>query len=96
MSLGWRKAQALREICTSDDASPAQVTVIVEAREAAPTQGETGVVLEAGPRVGAKALREILCDASIEVTAKSQDGRYMEYERSKRTATPAQKRALLD
>ena len=96
MSSGWRKAQALRQICTSEETPPAQVTVIVEAKEATATDGEAGVVLEAGPRVGRQALQAILCNADTEVLARTEDGRYLDYGRKTRTVPPALKRALID
>lgn len=95
-SQAWRNAVALGELCVSDDSPPAQLTVFVDATEAVGTQGESGVVLEAGPRVGRQVLAAILCDAEAEVIARSSDGRYLDYGRRRRTATPAQKRALMD
>jgi hypothetical protein len=95
MSSGWRKAQALRQICTSEVAPSAQVTVIVDAKEATATDGEAGVVLEAGPRVGRQALQAILCDPDTEVIARTEQGRYLDYGRRQRTVPPALKRALV-
>ena len=92
----WRKATALLELCISDDALPAQVTVFVDASQAAPSNARAGVVLEAGPRVGAIALEAILCDAIAEVTVRTDDGRFMEYGRKQRLVPPALKRATLD
>lgn len=94
-SAGWRRATALVESLISDDVPPAQVTVIVDAKEAAPTGGEAGVILDSGARVGQQALQAILCDSTVEVTARAEDGRFMDYGRRQRTAPPALKRALL-
>jgi len=91
----WRKAMALTELCVSEDAPPAQVTVFVDTREATRTNAEAGVVLEAGPRVGQQALEAVLCDAVVEVTARAEDGSPMRYGRSQRTAPPALRRALM-
>lgn len=91
----WKWATALVETLVSDEAPPAQVTVMVDAREAAASNGEAGVFLEPGARVGREALRAILCDAITDVTARDRDGRYMDYGRRQRTAPPALKRALL-
>ncbi|MGH8945900.1 MAG: DUF222 domain-containing protein [Acidimicrobiia bacterium] len=91
----WRKANALVQLCVSDDPPPAQVTVFVEAKEAAESNAESGVVLEAGPRVGRQALEAVLCDATIEVTARASDGEPMRYGRSQRTAPPSLRRALV-
>ncbi len=62
----WRKAMALAELCITDDPTPAQLTVFVDATQAVPSNGEAGVVLEAGPRIGRDALEAILCDAVTE------------------------------
>jgi len=91
----WRKANALVQLCVSDDPPPTQVTVFVDTKQAVETNGETGVVLEAGPRVGRQALEAVLCDATVEVTARAENGTPMRYGRSQRTAPPALKRALL-
>ena len=50
-SSSWRKAIALSQLAVSDTPPPAQVTVHVDARHAADSNGQAGVVLEAGPRV---------------------------------------------
>ncbi len=50
------------------------VSVFVDATEAAPTNAETGVTVEAGPQVGPNTLQAILCDGVIEVTARTPDG----------------------
>jgi hypothetical protein len=91
----WRKATALVGLCTSDDPPPAQVTVFVDAKYAAESNGQSAMVLEAGPRVGADALTGILCDATTEVIARTEDGRFMEYGRRLRTAPPSLRRAVL-
>jgi Domain of unknown function (DUF222)/HNH endonuclease len=94
-STGWRRATALVETLVSNDPPPANVSVIVDAKHAVGTEGEAGVVLEAGPKVGREALQAILCDAEAEVIARDGDGRYMDYGRRHRTAPPGLKRALL-
>ena len=93
--LGWRKATAMVQTLVSDDPPPAAVTVIVDAKHAAETRAEAGVVLESGSRVGQQTLQAVLCDAVVEVIARSEDGRYMDYGRRQRTAPPTLKRALL-
>jgi len=70
-SAGWRKAMALGELCISGDAPPAQLTVFVDTRQAAASNGEAGVVLESGARVGRQVLEAILCDADVEVVGRS-------------------------
>ena len=91
----WRKAIALAELCVTDDPLPAQITVFVDATHAVPSNGEAGVVLEAGPRIGQDALEAILCDAITEVTAVAEDGTPMRYGRQSRTIPPALRRAIL-
>ena len=91
----WRKANALVQLCVSEEAPPAQVTVFVDTKHAAESNAESGVVLEAGPRVGRQALEAVLCDAVVEVTARAEDGEPMRYGRTQRTAPPALRRALI-
>jgi len=95
----WRKATALVGLCVSDDPPPAQITVFVDTAHATTsngeTGGETGVVLEAGPRVGRDTLQAILCDAVTEITINSEDGIPMSYGRHKRTIPPALRRAII-
>jgi hypothetical protein len=93
--LGWCRATALVQCLTSNDPPPVQVSVFVDTREATETNGEAGVVLESGTRVGQQALQAVLCDATTEVIARTEDGRFMEYGRSQRTAPPRLRRALL-
>ena len=50
------------------------VTVFVDATEAAATNGQAGVTLEAGPRVGANAIEAILCTGTVDVTTRTADG----------------------
>ncbi|MGD2101489.1 MAG: hypothetical protein PVG83_04580 [Acidimicrobiia bacterium] len=94
-SRGWRQATALVECLVSDDLPPANVSVLVDARESSKTGGSSGVTLEAGPNVGRQALQAILCDAETEIIARSEDGRVMDYGRRQRTAPPSMRRALL-
>lgn len=50
------------------------VTILCDARDAASTNGETGVTVVGGPRVGPHTLEEILCDGTIEVIALTTEG----------------------
>jgi hypothetical protein len=52
----WRKAIALAELCITDDPPAAQLTVFVDTNHATTSNGQAGVVLEAGPRIGREAL----------------------------------------
>ena len=58
----------------SVDTGTPLLTVFVDGSEAAGTNGETGVQVEAGPQVGAHTIEAILCDGVIEVTARTTDG----------------------
>jgi hypothetical protein len=71
------------------------VTVFVDAKEAVESNGESGMMLEAGPKVGVQALQAILCDAYTEVTVNSEDGITMVYGRGSRTAPPGLRRAVI-
>jgi hypothetical protein len=91
----WRKAAALVGLCLGDETPPAQVTVFVDADQAAASDGEGGVMLEAGPKAGRQALEAILCDAYTEITVNSDDGIPMVYGRRSRTVPPQLRRAVI-
>ncbi|HVR76833.1 MAG TPA: HNH endonuclease [Acidimicrobiia bacterium] len=91
----WRKATALAQLCVSDDPPPAQISVFIEAACAAPTDGEAGVYLEAGPGIGRLALEGLLCESITEVTVSSEGGEPMRYGRRSRAIPPALRRAIL-
>jgi hypothetical protein len=95
MPSSWYRATALTQLCVSDDPPPAQVTIHLDARHAAHTNGQAGVVLKAGPRVGRQALEAVLCEAVVEVTATNEDGVPMVYGRKTRTIPPALRRFIL-
>jgi hypothetical protein len=92
----WRKAMALAQLCISDDRPPAQLTVFVDTTQAVPSNGQAGVVLEAGPRIGRDALEAISCDAILEVAARAEDGTPMVYGRRQRTIPPALRRTIIN
>ena len=94
-SSSWRRATALVGLCVSEEPAPAQVTLFVDADHAAETNGQAGVMLEAGPKVGQQALEAILCDAVTEITVNPEDGIPMAYGRKTRTVPPALRRAVL-
>jgi hypothetical protein len=62
---------------------PIEVAVTVDARIAAPTNGETGVSVIAGPRVGPQILEEILCNGVVEVVGIGDAGQLFDLGRSK-------------
>ena len=90
----WRKATALVQLAVTDDPPPAQLTVFIDAEHATGSNGQTGVVLEAGPRLGRDTLEAILCDAVTEVTVNSENGVPMVYGRRSRIIPPALRRAI--
>ncbi len=94
-SNGWRKATALYELATGGSLPQAQITVFVDAAVATPSNAKAGVRLDAGPRVGARALQAILCDSVTEVTVNSIDGVPLKYGRRSRTIPPELRRAVL-
>ncbi len=79
----------------ADAASTHGVTVFVDATEAIATGGETGIVVEAGPRVGPAALEAMLCSGSVEVTAISTDGTPLNIGRRSRVVPPKLRRFVL-
>jgi hypothetical protein len=56
------------------DTSTPLLSVFADATDAAATNGEAGVTVEAGPWVGRSAFEAILCDGMVEVTAHTPDG----------------------
>jgi len=71
------------------------LTVFVDAHDATPTNGEAGVVVEAGPRVGPSTVEAILCDGAVEVTARTRDGKPLAMGRRSRVISPRLKRFIL-
>ena len=80
---------------TIEDAAPL-LTVFVDAREAAVSNGEAGVVIQGGPRVGVAAIEAILCDGIIEVTARTKHGVPLNMGRRSRAIPPNLRRFVLD
>src|SRR5690606_6627465 len=90
----WRRATALGVLLVGDTDVPSQLSVFIDADQAAPTTGEAGVYLQAGTRVGRTVLEAILCDAVTEVFAVS-EGQPMRFGRRSRTIPPALRRAII-
>ena len=76
-------------------AAAPMVTIFVDASEAAATNGETGVTVEAGPQVGPNTFEAILCDGVIEVTARTKDGTSRAIGRRSRVIPPLLRRFVL-
>lgn len=79
-----RMADALFQVCldhndgqdseTGSATGGPMVTVFVDARQAAPSNGQQGVWIANGPRVGPAVLEQVLCEGTVEVTALTEDG----------------------
>ncbi len=104
LGVAQRRAVALVAICQdslyggqpSSDGVPVDVGVIVDARTAAATKGETGVAVITGPRLGRRALEEIMCDGTLEVFGISETGTPLTLGRKQRTVTRRQRRLILE
>jgi hypothetical protein len=96
MTSAWERATALVQVCVSDTPPQASVTVFVDANQAAPSGGQAGVALEAGPRVGRDALQALLCESTIEVIARAEEGVPMTYGRRTRAIPPSLRRAIIE
>ncbi|HXV69979.1 MAG TPA: HNH endonuclease, partial [Acidimicrobiia bacterium] len=98
-----RRALALVSICqdylyeetSPGDTPPAEVTVVVDARTATEANGESGVAVLGGPRVGRKALEGVLCNSIAEVIGVAEDGRPLDLGRKSRAVSPVLRRFVL-
>jgi hypothetical protein len=90
LAVAERRALGLVAICQDSlydtgknpEGVPIEVAVTVDARTAAPSNGETGVSVIAGPRVGPQVLEEILCNGTVEVVGISDTGQLFDLGRS--------------
>jgi hypothetical protein len=104
LAVAERRALALVAICqdsldTSSSGSESalvDISVMVDARAATATGGETGVSVLAGPRIGPGALQEILCETKIEVIGVAESGRPLDLGRRQRTIPSKLRRFVLD
>lgn len=94
MNQARKRATALVELAVGGEAKPAHVTVFVDAVDSAPIDARAGVVLEAGPKVGRKALEAIMCGSTTEVIALTKNRTPLSYGRARREAPPALRRAI--
>lgn len=69
-----RRFDGLQALCLGDGSHDVTTTVIVDASDAAQTNGEAGAWVASGPKVGPAALERILCESTVEVTARTADG----------------------
>ncbi len=71
------------------------VTVFVDATEAAPTSAETGAWVAEGPRVGPATLQRILCEGTVEVIARSENGQPLAVGHASRAIPPKLRRFVV-
>jgi Domain of unknown function (DUF222)/HNH endonuclease len=100
-----RNAHALWRIATDalagdpdgagGDGSGYQVTVFVDATTGAVSNGETGVMVESGPRVGSQTLEAVICAGVTEVTAVTEHGTPLNMGRRSRVVSPQLRRYTL-
>jgi hypothetical protein len=91
-----RMADALVMLAQGDEPEVRPVaTVIVDARIAAPTDGEAGVAVVSGPTAGADALEAILCHGVTEVVAVTADGTPLGAGTASRKVPPKLRRFVL-
>lgn len=104
LAVGERRALALVAICqdalyeepASGEAPPAEISVIVDARTATETDGESGVAVLGGPQVGRNALEAVMCHSMVEVVGVAENGQPLNLGRRSRTVSPALRRFVLD
>lgn len=104
LGVAERRALALVAICQdslyeepgADESAPGEVTVMVDARSAAESNGESGVAVLAGPQIGRRALEGILCNSIVEVFGVADDGQPLSLGRRSRTVSPALRRFVLN
>jgi hypothetical protein len=103
MAVAERRALALVALCqdsldtdTGSESSPVDLAVTVDARTAAFTGGETGVAVLAGPRIGPRALEEILCDSKVDLVGITENGKSLDMGRRSRTIPYKLRRFVLD
>ncbi len=74
-SRGARRADALFVICDRGAETPTiSTTVIVDAKTAAPANGSAGAWIVSGPRVGPSTLERVLCESTVDILARAEDG----------------------
>jgi hypothetical protein len=103
LGVAERRALALVAICQDSlytapgdtGHTPIDVAVIVDARTATPNQGETGVSVLAGPRLGPDALQAVACNAIVEVIGLAENGQPLDLGRRARTVNRRLRRHVL-
>jgi hypothetical protein len=104
LAVAERRALALVAICqdsldrtaANPGQNPIDIAITVDARTAAATNGETGVGVLAGPRIGPRALEEILCDSKIELIGITESGKPLDLGRKQRTMSSKLRHHVLE
>jgi hypothetical protein len=104
LAVAERRALALVAICqdsldrtvASPDQNLVDIAITVDARTAAATDGETGVSVLAGPRIGPRALEEILCNGKVEVIGLTESGKPLDLGRKQRTISSRLRHHVLE
>jgi hypothetical protein len=71
------------------------VSIFIDARLAAETNGEAGATIDTGPRVGPLTLEQILCDSQVEILTTTPDGTPLTVGPTTRTIPPKLRRSIL-
>jgi len=102
LAVAERRALAFVAICQDDlyqggssESAPVDLAVIVDARTAAETDGETGVSVLAGPRLGPGALEEILCNGNVDLIGLTEKSKPLDLGRRSRTVGRKLRRHVL-
>jgi Domain of unknown function (DUF222)/HNH endonuclease len=103
LAVAERRALALAAICqdslyqtdTGSESAPVDVAVVVDARTAGGTNGETGVSVLAGPRLGPGMFEEIICNGNVDLVGITEKGRPLDLGRRSRTVSRKLRRHVL-
>jgi hypothetical protein len=103
LGVAARRALALVAICQDSlyeepdagQSPPAEITVMVDARTATQTNGESGVAILGGTQIGRNALQGLMCNSIVEVLGVANDGQPLNLGRKSRTVSPALRRFVL-
>jgi hypothetical protein len=98
-----RRAFALAAICqdslyqtgSSELSAPVDVAVVVDARSAGETSGETRVSVLAGARLGPSTLEEIICNGNVDLVGITEKSRPLDLGRRSRTVSRKLRRHVL-
>jgi hypothetical protein len=103
--LTTRQADGLVDVCQravdgggTEDRPPLSVphlSIFLDAKDAAPTNGESGAWLASGTRVGPATLERILCEGTVDVTALQVDGTPLGIGNSSAAIPPRTRRYVL-